>query len=82
MKNLMEKVPKSVEGLKIMFMSRMKSFFNKTKCINVSELNILLSDLFIKEMDCYIKSDCENIIPTVMEDYLMARSMELDGVKS
>lgn len=78
MKNLMEKVPKSVESLKIMFMSRMKSFFNKTKSIDVSELNILLSDLFIKEMDCYIKSECENIIPTVMEDYLIARSMELD----
>ena len=62
-------MPKGVESLKISFMGRMKSLFNKDKFINARDLSILLNDLFINEMDSHIISECENIIELVIEIY-------------
>ena len=65
----MDKVPKQLESMKILFMGRMKSLFCKVKHINSYELSILLNDLFINEMNYHIASECDNIIELVLESY-------------
>lgn len=52
----MSKVPKQIEGLRVNFMERMKVFFAQKEHISLEELNVLLNDLFINEMGCYIRS--------------------------
>lgn len=55
--------------MKILFLGRMKDLFCQVTSIRVSELSILLNDLFINEMDNHIASECDNIIEKVLEAY-------------
>lgn len=47
----------------------MSTFFAQTGSISLLELHILLNDLFISELNDYIRCDCEGITGMVVDEY-------------
>ena len=58
-------------------MERMTTFFVENGSISSSEVQLLLSDVFINEMNSYIRCDCEGIIEIVFARYLEEKEIKV-----